>query len=73
MVGIQRIGGNGEPVGRKRAHTRRGLASNGYRYATIDYPTWRQQTNEAIRKGNVVGIGRAHVIRRRPKVPSPTF
>jgi hypothetical protein len=53
----------------KRAHTVRGLASNGYDYADVDIYALLDAREAAQQSGAVVGIGQGHVIRRRPKVP----
>jgi hypothetical protein len=74
MVAIQRIDWRtGEPVDRKEAHTLRGLAMQGFRYAGLDYMAKVKATIEAKAAGEVVGIGMGHVIRRRPKVPHSMF
>jgi hypothetical protein len=70
MVAIRSIcPRTGEPRHRKEPHTLRGLASQGFRYADIDFPAHVQAVKKAIADGEVVGIGEALVIRRRPKVP----
>lgn len=58
---------------RKRQHTKRGLASQGYRYADVDFIAQAKATIEAMKSGEVVGIGRGRVIRARPKLPSARF
>lgn len=63
----------GEPDTRKQAHTIRGLASQGFHYADMDYTAHIRATLEGIRAGAVVGIGKAHVIRARPKLPGDRF
>lgn len=63
----------GEPDNRKQAHTIRGLASQGFHYADMDYTAHIRATLEGIRAGAVVGIGKAHVIRMRPKLPGDRF
>lgn len=68
MVGYQRIGTNGEVVGKKLSNSRHGLASLGFHKAEIDYIGQRLATVEAAAAGNVVGIGFGQVIRRRPKM-----
>lgn len=69
MVAIQRLNERGERAGRKLTHTKRGLAANGYRYAAIDYKDLCDKRLAAHAAGDVVGIGHAHVLRRRPKCP----
>lgn len=69
MVAIQRIGNDGEIAGRKFAHTVRGLASQQYRYADLDYIAMCKARLAAHTEGKVVGIGKGSVIRRRPKLP----
>jgi len=74
MVGIAHIDPRtGEPRSRKEATTLRGLASQGYRYSDLDFMTLRKTTIAAAIEGKVVGIGRGHVIRRRPKIAAPQF
>lgn len=74
MVAIRSIcPRTGEPRHRKEPHTLRGLASQGFRYADIDFPAHVQAVKEAMADGEVVGIGKGHVIRRRPKVPGARF
>jgi hypothetical protein len=68
MVAIQRMDGRtGEPVHHKEAHTIRGLASQGFRYADVDYIAHVKAALTGVAEGAVVGIGMAHIIRRRPK------
>lgn len=66
MVAIARIDSGGTVLPRKEPHTKRGLASQGFHYADRDFITFAKQTREAE---NIVGIGFAQVIRRRPKIP----
>lgn len=74
MVGIQHIDcRSGDLQGRKQPHTIRGLASQGFQYAEIDYMAHVKATNQATAEGAVIGIGRGHVIRQRPKVPGTRF
>ncbi len=73
MVAIKHVGRDGEPTDGKRPHTLRGLASQGYHYAEIDWIAQGKAAVEAYREGKVIGIGRGHVIRGRPKLPSPTL
>jgi hypothetical protein len=69
MVAVQQIGPTGEPRHGKRPYTVRGLASNGYRYADIDYIGQCKAFLEGVETGQVVGIGKGAAIRRRPKLP----
>jgi hypothetical protein len=74
MVAVQHIDWRtGEPWHRKQPHTLRGLASQGFRYAGLDYMAHMKATLAAKAAGDVVGIGMGHVIRRRPKVPHSRF
>lgn len=74
MVAIQRLDPRtGEPNYRKEPHTIRGLASQGFRYADLDYAAHVKAARQAAVEGKVIGIGRGIVIRRRPKVPSSRF
>lgn len=66
MVGIVRINQDGTYALRKEPHTKRGLASQGFHYADLDLCALAQRRQQSE---NVVGIGRGHVIRRRPKTP----
>ena len=59
----------GEPREPKAGHTLRGLASQGFQYADIDFATLAKAKVEARLAGDVIGIGHAQTIRRRPKVP----
>jgi hypothetical protein len=63
----------GEPTRRKQQHTVRGLASQGFRYADIDFTAHCRAARDGVASGAVVGIDEAHVIRRRPKQPGATF
>jgi hypothetical protein len=70
MVAIKRLDPHtGEPVGPKRSYNLRGLASNGYHYADRDFTETRRLIRAAAQDGKVVGIGRGHVLRQRPKSP----
>jgi hypothetical protein len=70
LVAIQRIDWRtGDPVDRKEGHSLRGLASQGFRYAVLDYMAQVKATIAAKAAGEVVGIDLGHVIRQRPKVP----
>ena len=74
MVAIRSIDPRtGEPRDRKEPHTLRGLASQGFQYADVDYAAHAKASQEARQTGDVVGIGHAHTIRRRPKVPGRLF
>jgi hypothetical protein len=74
MVAIRRLDPRtGEPSHRKEPHTIRGLASQGFRYADLDYSAHVKAARQAAVEGKVIGIGRGLVIRRRPKVPSSRF
>ena len=69
MVAIARIGRDGSISDWKEPHTKRGLASQGFHYADRDYIVEGCALVEAVKDGSVVGIGRARVIRQRPKIP----
>lgn len=70
MVAIKRLCPHtGEPIQGKRSHSIRGLASNGYHYADVDFMALMAARLQGKATGDVVEIGRGHVIRRRPKVP----
>lgn len=58
MVAYRAIGEDGEPCGRKRGTTLRGLASQQFQYADIDYIAHCKARAEVMGKGKVVGIGR---------------
>jgi len=73
MVGYDQIGTNGELRGAKRATTIRGLASQQFEYADIDYIAQCKVVKEAKADGKVVGIGMGRIIRKRPKVAGSTF
>jgi hypothetical protein len=68
MVGFMRIGTDGEPVHRKSSTTIRGLASQEYHYADIDYINHCQVRSEAVNSGSVIGITSGKQIRSRPKI-----
>jgi hypothetical protein len=68
MVAIQQIGADGELHSWKRAHTMRGLASNGYQYANIDYIAHCKARAGGLESGKVLGIGMGRAIRKRPKI-----
>ena len=69
-VAIALVKSDGQVAPRKEPHTKRGLASQGFHYADIDFLELVRQRAEAE---NVVGIGFGNVIRRRPKVPGALF
>lgn len=69
MAAIQWIAPNGTIVGDKRAHTIRGLASQGYLPADMDYFSFCKARQAAKEGGIVVGIGMGKIIRNRPKTP----
>ena len=69
MVGIAHIDGRGD-TNRKETHTLRGLASQGFHYAELDYIALAKAAIAGIAEGKVVGIGRGRVIRQRPKLPT---
>jgi hypothetical protein len=74
MVAIKRLDRHtGEPMQGKRSHTIRGLASNGYRYADIDFIAHCKAKRAAIASGAAVSIGFGKVLRRRPKLPGERF
>lgn len=57
----------------KQAHTLRGLASNGWKYFGGDPFDLHDTLVEAVKSERVVGIGQAHIIRKRPKISMPTL
>lgn len=69
MVGLRQIGADGEPSGRKSATTLRGLASQQYHYADMDFIAHCKARLAGINDGAIVGIGKGVAIRRRPKIP----
>jgi hypothetical protein len=71
MVAIRNLR-QGRPLGRKSPHTIRGLASNGWQYADRDDIAHWEAVRAAHEEGLVIGIGRAQVIRKRPKISGPT-
>lgn len=67
MVAIKRLDPRtGKPCQAKRSHTLRGLASNGYHYADIDFITQRALAIEATNEGRVINIAMGKIIRKRP-------
>lgn len=71
MVAIQRINSMGIPYGRPDKHTRRGLASQKYHYAKIDYIGMCKARLEGLNAGSVVGIGAAKRIKKHPSLSKP--
>lgn len=69
MVGFCQINQDGTPWKRKSSMPIRGLAPQGFFPADIDYIGMAAKRAEALKEGKVVGIGKAAVIRRRPKIP----
>jgi len=70
MVALQQITDSGAVSHRKWRHTVRGLATQGFQYASKDIISERETRSAAISAGSVVGIGRGKLIRARPKMPS---
>lgn len=68
MVGFAQIKPDGELAG-KCSTPIRGLASQQYEYADIDYVALCKQRLVAMDAKTVVGIGHGRVIRQRPKLP----
>lgn len=69
MVGFAHICEDGTVGGRKTSTTIRGLASQQYHYADVDYISIARTRLEAAQNGSIVGIGHGRTIRARPKVP----
>lgn len=69
MVALCDIKSNGELSKRKSGTTLRGLASQQYEYADVDYLLLCRTRHEAMGDGKIVGIGMGSVIRKRPKTP----
>lgn len=69
MVGYCVLKEDGTPWQRKLSMPIRGLASQRFFPADIDYIDMAAKRAEAMADGKVVGIGKGHVIRRRPKIP----
>ena len=70
MVGFQQIGLDGIPWNSKSSTPIRGLASQQYAYADINYIEMCFTRSRAMQDGAVVvGIGQAKKIRARPKIP----
>lgn len=70
MVGIAHIDPRTGEACRKQSHTLRGLASQGFHYAELDFIAHIKAAIVGIAEGKVVGIGRGLVIRKHPKLPS---
>lgn len=68
MVGYAQIKLDGS-AGRKSSTTIRGLASQQFDYADIDYIALCEARKGELESGKVVEIGRGKVIRKRPKNP----
>lgn len=71
MVAVQRINEFGIGQGLPARHTRRGLASQGYRYSKVDYIDLCRARIEALKAGTVVGIGAAKRIKKHPSFSKP--
>ena len=70
MVAVRMLDAQtGEPKQRKQSHTLRGLASQQFHYADIDFAAHCKAVFEAKADGGVVSIAFGHAIRRRPKIP----
>jgi hypothetical protein len=68
MVGYSQITMSGDVRPRKSSTTIRGLASQQYVYADIDYIALCKARGDAMQTGEVVGIGAGTNIRKRPKI-----
>lgn len=69
MIGYAQINDQGG-IGKKRPILIRGLASQGYEYADIDYIALCKTRLAAFEnQENIVGIGHGNTIRARPKTP----
>lgn len=68
MVALRRIGEDGEPHHRKSKTTVRGLASQQYHYADIDYVAHCKARLAGSEGGAVVGIGVGRALKSRPKI-----
>ena len=68
MIGFAHINSDGSISARKSSTPVRGLASQGYEYAAIDYIALCHSRKAAMDEGAVVGIGFAQTIRARPKI-----
>ena len=69
MAAIVRINETGEPHGSKSGYPIRGLASQQFHYADIDYIEHAKSREAAKTSGAVIGIGAGRAIRARPKMP----
>jgi hypothetical protein len=69
MVAIAHINPRNGETRRKESHTLRGLASQGFHYSGIDFVEHTKAKIAGMIAGNVIGIGRGLVIRKRPKLP----
>lgn len=69
MVALCIIKSDGETSGRKSGTTLRGLASQQYEYADMDYLLHCRARRAGMGDGKVVGIGVGSAIRKRPKLP----
>lgn len=69
MVGYRQVGEDGEPRSLKSATTLRGLASQQFLYADIDYIALCKARAAEAKDGKVIGIRHGQTIRRRPKIP----
>jgi hypothetical protein len=68
MVGFAQVKADGS-ITRKSSTTLRGLASQQYAYADLDYIALAKAKAAAVAEGDsVVSIRKAHEIRRRPKI-----
>lgn len=70
MVAIRHLR-QGRELGSKNPHTIRGLASNGWQYADRDEIAHWEAVREAHEAGQVIGIGRGTVLRKRPQISGP--
>jgi len=68
FVGLRQIDGDGELRHRKSKIKLRGLASQGYEYAEIDFIAQRKAAVAGVQDGSVIGIGAGERIRKRPKI-----
>ena len=67
MIGYAQISSDGS-LTKKSSTPIRGLASQQFDYADIDYLSIANARNNALRDGKIVGIGYAKTIRARPKI-----
>lgn len=73
MIGVQQLDENGEPRKHKSAYPVRGLASQQFHYADMDYIAHCKARASAKVDGAVVSIQMGDVIRRRPKIPGSSL